>query len=161
MNAGRMPCTSAASILVTHDIGNMVGHALAAQHPDRIKTWVAMERAVAGDRPLGGAAQATPKPGTSTSTGPDEERLVAGRERIYLDRFGTSFPPIPPASTANRRGRHYAALYARPHAIHDAMAQFIAFPRDGDDNKAFLAKGKLTTCPSSCGSSSLWAWMMK
>ena len=40
--------------------------------------------------------------------------------------------------------RHYAALYARPHAIHDAFEQFVAFPQDGIDNQAFLAKGMLT-----------------
>jgi pimeloyl-ACP methyl ester carboxylesterase len=31
-----------------------------------------------------------------------------------------------------------------PHAIHDAFEQFVAFPQDGLDNQAFLAKGKLT-----------------
>ena len=41
--------------------------------------------------------------------------------------------------------RHYAALYARPHAIHDAFEQFGAFNQDAIDNKAMLAKaGKLT-----------------
>src|SRR5580693_5007017 len=29
--------------LVTHDIGNMVGYAFAAQHPDRVTRWVAMD----------------------------------------------------------------------------------------------------------------------
>ena len=39
---------------------------------------------------------------------------------------------------------HYAALYARPHAIHDAFEQFGAFSQDAIDNKALLAKvGKL------------------
>ena len=41
--------------------------------------------------------------------------------------------------------QHYAALYARPHAMHDAFEQFAAFNQDATDNKAFLAdKGKLT-----------------
>ena len=30
--------------LVTHDIGNMVGYALAAQHPDQVTRWVAWTR---------------------------------------------------------------------------------------------------------------------
>ena len=29
--------------LVTHDIGNMVGYALAAQYPDRVTRWVVMD----------------------------------------------------------------------------------------------------------------------
>src|SRR6478735_7874459 len=39
--------------LVTHDIGNMVGYAFAAQYPDRVKRWVAM------DAPLPGSATGT------------------------------------------------------------------------------------------------------
>ena len=38
---------------------------------------------------------------------------------------------------------HYAALYARPLAIHDAFAQFAAFRQDSVDNQKFLAEGKL------------------
>jgi pimeloyl-ACP methyl ester carboxylesterase len=29
--------------LITHDIGNMVGFAFAAQHPDRVKSFVIMD----------------------------------------------------------------------------------------------------------------------
>jgi pimeloyl-ACP methyl ester carboxylesterase len=38
---------------------------------------------------------------------------------------------------------HYAALYARPHAMHDAFSQFAAFRTDALDNRKFLAEGKL------------------
>lgn len=34
--------------LVTHDIGNMVGYALAAQHPDQVTRWVAMDAPLPG-----------------------------------------------------------------------------------------------------------------
>ncbi len=128
--------------LVTHDIGNMVGYAFAAQYPDRVKTWVAM------DAPLPGigswqAQLSNPKTWHFNFHGPDEERLVAGRERIYLDRFWDELSANPAAIDEATR-QHYAAVYAQPHAIHDAFEQFIAFPQDGEDNKAFLAKGKLT-----------------
>jgi hypothetical protein len=47
------------------------------------------------------------------------ERLVAGRERIYLDRFWNEFSANPDRfSEASRE--HYAALYARPGAMHPA-----------------------------------------
>jgi len=75
--------------------------------------------------------------------GPDEERLVAGRERIFLDRFYNELSAHPEKIDEATR-THYAALYARPHAMHDALEQFAAFPQDGVDNRAFLAKGKLT-----------------
>ena len=38
---------------------------------------------------------------------------------------------------------HYAALYARPGAMHAAFNQFAAFTQDAIDNKAFAARGKL------------------
>ncbi|MES2294702.1 MAG: alpha/beta hydrolase [Pseudomonadota bacterium] len=128
--------------LVTHDIGNMVGFALAAQFPARITKWVVI------DAPLPGvgnwAAQlSNPKTWHFNFHGPDEERLVAGRERIFLDRFYNELSAHPERIDEATRA-HYAALYARPHAMHDALEQFAAFTQDGVDNRAFLAKGKLT-----------------
>ncbi len=128
--------------LVTHDIGNMVGYALAAQFPKRITKWVVI------DAPLPGvgnwAAQlSNPKTWHFNFHGPDEERLVAGRERIYLDRFWNELGGDPSKIDEATRV-HYAKIYAQPHAIHDAFEQFVAFPQDGVDNQAFLAKGKLT-----------------
>ncbi len=72
--------------LVTHDIGNMVGYALAAQYPSRVESWVLMDAPLPG---LGNwAAQLTnPKVWHFNFRGPDVERLVKGRERILLDRF--------------------------------------------------------------------------
>jgi quercetin dioxygenase-like cupin family protein len=76
--------------------------------------------------------------------GPDEERLVQGRERIYLDRFYNELSADPSSIDAATRD-HYAALYAKSHAMHDAFEQFGAFSQDAIDNKALLAKvGKLT-----------------
>ena len=49
--------------------------------------------------------------------GPDVERLVEGRERIYLDRFWNEFSADPKTIDEATRG-HYAALYARPGAMH-------------------------------------------
>lgn len=130
-------------VLVTHDIGNMVGYALAAQYPDRITKWVVM------DAPLPGLgtwyAQLTnPKVWHFNFRGPDTERLVAGRERILLDRFYNDLSANP-AGIDDQTRDHYAALYARPGAIHNAFSgQFAAFAQDAEDNKALFAKnGKL------------------
>jgi len=128
--------------LVTHDIGNMVGYALAAQYRARITKWIVI------DAPLPGvgnwAAQlSNPKTWHFNFYGPDEERLVAGRERIYLDRFYNELSAHPEKIDEGTRA-HYAALYARPHAMHDAFEQFKAFPQDGLDNHVFRANGKLT-----------------
>jgi pimeloyl-ACP methyl ester carboxylesterase len=128
--------------LVTHDIGNMVGYALAAQYPTRITKWVVI------DAPLPGIGdwekiKQSPLLWHFNFRGPDEERLVAGRERIYLDRFYDELSADPKKIIEATR-RHYAKLYARPHAIHDAFEQFGAFNQDAIDNqKMLVAEGKL------------------
>ena len=38
--------------LVTHDIGNMVGYAFAAQHPERVKHYIAMDAPLPGIGPI-------------------------------------------------------------------------------------------------------------
>ncbi|HEY4264802.1 MAG TPA: alpha/beta hydrolase, partial [Micropepsaceae bacterium] len=116
-------------------------YALAAQYPQRITKWAVI------DAPLPGvgnwAAQlSNPKTWHFNFHGPDEERLVAGRERIFLDRFWNELSDDPRRIDEQTRA-HYSAFYARPHAMHDALEQFVAFPQDGIDNRAFLAKGKL------------------
>jgi pimeloyl-ACP methyl ester carboxylesterase len=125
--------------LVTHDIGNMVGYALAAQYPARISRWVVI------DAPLPGIGNwdtivRSPLLWHFNFRGPDVERLVQGRERIYLDRFWNELSADPKAIDEQTR-EHYAALYARPRAMHDAFEQFGAFSQDAIDNKALLAQG--------------------
>ena len=75
--------------------------------------------------------------------GPDMERLVKGRERIYLDRFWNDFSADPKNFDEASRV-HYAALYARPLAMHDGFEQFHAFDQDVIDNHEFLTHGPLT-----------------
>ncbi|MFE0500293.1 alpha/beta fold hydrolase [Lysobacter soli] len=130
--------------LVTHDIGNMVGYALATHYPDRVTSWVVM------DAPLPGmgtweAQLVNPRVWHFNFRGPGVERLVAGRERILLDRFYNDLGGDPSRIDEATR-QHYAELYARPGAIHNAFGgQFEAFSRDAEENKATFAKtGKLT-----------------
>jgi pimeloyl-ACP methyl ester carboxylesterase len=130
-----------AADLVTHDIGNMVGYAFAAQYPDRVTRWVAMDAPLPGIGPWDELLR-SPALWHFNFRGPDVERLVAGRERIYLDRFWNELSANPAAIDEATR-QHYAALYARPGAMHAAFNQFAAFAQDATDNKAFAASGKL------------------
>jgi pimeloyl-ACP methyl ester carboxylesterase len=127
--------------LVTHDIGNMVGYALAAQYPARITRFVIMDAPLPGIGPWDDITRSHALWHFSFY-GPDAERLVAGRERIYLDRFWNEFAADPRKFDEASR-EHYAKLYAMPGAIHAGMEQFKAFDQDAIDNKAMLAKGKL------------------
>jgi pimeloyl-ACP methyl ester carboxylesterase len=128
--------------LVTHDIGNMVGYALAAQYPARIARWVVMDAPLPGIGPWDEILR-SPMLWHFNFRGPDVERLVSGRERIYLDRFWNELSGNPKSIDEATR-QHYAALYARPGAMHSAFNQFAAFGQDAIDNVAFAAKAKLT-----------------
>jgi len=127
--------------VIAHDIGNMVGYAFVAEHRDRVRRFVVMDAPIPGIGPWEEVLK-SPLLWHFHFGGPDMERLVAGRERIYLDRFWNDFSADPRRFTEAER-RHYAKLYALPGAMHAGFAQFAAFEQDAKDNQAFLAQGKL------------------
>ena len=127
--------------LVTHDIGNMVGFAFAALHPARVRRFVLIDAPLPGVGPWDEILK-HPLLWHFRFGGPDMERLVAGRERIYLDGFWNEFSANPSRFSEAAR-EHYAALYALPGAMHAGFAQFAAFDQDAIDNQAFLAQGQL------------------
>jgi len=127
--------------LVTHDIGNMVGYAFAAQYPERVRRFVLFDAPLPGVGPWEEILK-NPLLWHFRFSGPDMERLVAGRERIYLDRFWNEFSASP-ARFSEAAREHYAKLYAQPGAMHSGFLQFAAFDQDAIDNKRFLDKGKL------------------
>jgi pimeloyl-ACP methyl ester carboxylesterase len=127
--------------LVTHDIGNMVGYAFAALHPHRVARFVLIDAPIPGIGPWEEILK-NPLLWHFRFGGPDMERLVAGRERIYLDRFWNEFSATPSRFSEDARN-HYARLYALPGAMHSGFMQFAAFDQDALDNKALLAKGML------------------
>jgi pimeloyl-ACP methyl ester carboxylesterase len=129
--------------VVTHDIGNMVGFAFAMEHPDRVRRFVLIDAPVPGVGPWEEILK-NPLLWHFRFGGPDMERLVKGRERIYLDRFWNEFSADPKHFDEASR-QHYAKLYALPGAMHSGFEQFHAFDQDAIDNRAWLAsKGKLT-----------------
>ena len=129
--------------VVGHDIGNMVAYAFVAQYPARVKRLVLMDAPIPGVGPWEEVLK-SPLVWHFNFRGPDVERLVAGRERIYLDRFYNELSADPSKWTEAARN-HYAALYAQPGAMHAAFSgQFGAFAQDAKDDQELLARGKLT-----------------
>jgi len=128
--------------LVTHDIGNMVGYAFAAQYPGRVGKFVLIDAPLPGIGPWDDIIRSHALWHFSFY-GPDAERLVKGRERIYLDRFWNEFSADPKKFDEALR-KHYAKLYAEAGAMHAGFEQFKAFDQDAMDNKAFVGKGMLT-----------------
>lgn len=131
--------------LVAHDIGNMVAFQFAAQHPERIRRLVLIDAPIPGVGPWEDILK-NPMLWHFRFGGPDMERLVAGRERLYLDRFWNEFSADP--ARFNEAARiHYARLYALPGAMRAGFAQFAAFDQDAADNRAWLATGARLTMP--------------
>ena len=128
--------------VVAHDIGNMVGYAFAAQYPARVTRLVLIDAPLPGVGPWEEILK-NPLLWHFRFGGPDMERLVEGRERIYLDRFWNEFSADPAKFTETAR-EHYARLYALPGAMHSGFSQFAAFDQDALDNQAFVASAKLT-----------------
>jgi pimeloyl-ACP methyl ester carboxylesterase/uncharacterized RmlC-like cupin family protein len=123
------------TFVVAHDIGNMVAYAYAATYPDKVERLVVMDAPIPGIDPWSEILQ---NPGVwhFNFHGPDAERLVAGRERIYLDRIWNDFtgdPGKPDEATRN----FFAATYAQPGGMRAGFAQFAAFSQDAKDNKVF------------------------
>jgi len=120
----------------------MVSYAFAAQFLERVTRWVIVDAPLPGIGPWDEIIR-SPALWHFNFRGPDVERLVQGRERIYLDRFWNELSANPKSIDEATR-EHYAKLYARPGAMHSAFNQFAAFTQDAIDNKTLSAKGKLT-----------------
>ena len=80
--------------VIGHDIGNMVAFAFAVAHQARTARLVMMDAPVPGIGPWEEILK-NPLLWHFRFGGPDMERLVAGRERIYLDRFWNEFSAKP------------------------------------------------------------------
>ena len=128
--------------VVGHDIGLMVAYAYAAQYPDEVERIALMDAFLPGV-------------GDWRSVwllrdlwhfhfyGKTPLRLVAGRERIYLEHFWNDFAADPHHSVSEADRRYYARKYAQPGAMPAGFETFHAFEQDAKDFAA-LAATKLT-----------------
>jgi pimeloyl-ACP methyl ester carboxylesterase len=127
--------------VVAHDIGNTVAYAYAASYPEKVERLVVMDAPIPGIEPWNEILQ-DPRVWHFNFHGPEAERLVDGRERIYLDRIWNDFtadPGQPDEATRN----FFTATYAQPGRMRAGFAQFTAFSQDAKDNQIFEQK-KLT-----------------
>jgi pimeloyl-ACP methyl ester carboxylesterase/quercetin dioxygenase-like cupin family protein len=123
------------TFVVAHDIGNMVAYAYASMFPDKVERLVVMDAPIPG---IGPWNQILLIPGVwhFNFHGPDAERLVDGRERIYFDRIWDDFSANPGEPDAATRVS-FTASYTRPGGMRAGFAQFAAFSQDAKDNEVF------------------------
>ncbi len=118
--------------IVGHDIGLMVAYAYAAQYPSEV------DRIVLMDAFLPGVGQ------WQTVWllrdlwhfhfyGETPLRLVAGRERIYLEHFWNDFAADRTHSVSEHDRRIYAKAYAQPGHMRAGFEVFRAFEADAKD----------------------------
>jgi pimeloyl-ACP methyl ester carboxylesterase len=125
--------------LVGHDWGGPVAFALAAAHPEAIRTLAIVDVTVPGIGP--DISQGGRRWHHAFHMTPDlPEALVQGRERVYLTWFYESF--------SWRRGAFAAAdvdeylrTYTDPGALRAGFSFYRNLPNDIADNRALLASG--------------------
>ncbi|WP_213806006.1 alpha/beta hydrolase [Granulicella sp. dw_53] len=129
------------AFVVSHDIGIMVAYAYTALYPDKVERLVVMDAPIPGIAPWDQIVL-DHRLWHFSFWGPDEERIVQGRERPYLDRIWNAFSADPHQPDEATRA-FYTAQYAQPGAMRTGFAHFQAFSQDADDNKLFQ-RTKLT-----------------
>jgi pimeloyl-ACP methyl ester carboxylesterase len=123
------------TVVVSHDIGIMVAYAYAARYPDKVERLVVMDAPLPGIAPWDELVR-MPALWHFSVRGPEAERLVRGRERIYLDRIWNDFTGDRGKPDEATRA-FYAAQFAQPGAMRAGFAQFTALSQDAADNRIF------------------------
>ena len=121
------------AVIIGHDIGTMVAYAYAARYSDKTEKLAVMDAPVPGITPWNDIVR-DPRLWHFDIGGKDIERLVAGRERIYLDRFWNDFAGDPSKVDEATR-EHYAKIYADEGRMHAAFNQFNTIRKDAEKNK--------------------------
>ena len=128
--------------IVGHDIGLMVAYAYAAQYPADVQRIVLMDAFL---------------PGVGDWThvwllrdlwhfhfyGETPQKLVTGRERVYLDHFWNDFAADRNHSVSEADRQIYTHAFAQPGAIHGGFGYFSNFEQDAKDFAGF-SRTKLT-----------------
>jgi pimeloyl-ACP methyl ester carboxylesterase len=128
--------------VVGHDIGTMVAYAYASRYPDKVDKLVVMDAPVPGIAPWDQIIL-SPQLWHFNFGGPHAERLVAGRERIYLDRFWDEFAGDPSRIDEATRA-YYTRQYAQPGAMRAAFAQFNTIAANDVADNRVSSRTKLT-----------------
>jgi pimeloyl-ACP methyl ester carboxylesterase len=128
--------------VVGHDIGLMVSYAYATMYPSEVEKLVLLDAFVPG---VSGWEDVYNSPAIwhFRFYGPTPEKLVAGRERTYFERFWNDFAADETHSIPEAERVAYTAAYSKPGRMRAGFAYFESFPQTAKDF-ADLSKTKLT-----------------
>ncbi|MFG1900276.1 alpha/beta fold hydrolase [Micromonospora carbonacea] len=127
--------------LVGHDVGTMVAYAYAAAHPDQVSRLVLTEAPIPDESIYAFPALTAAGPGVwnfgffNLANGLPE-KLVAGREPLWVDRFTDSIM-VHKGSIGAGDIEEYARHLRDPAHLRASFAYFRAFGQDVVDNAAY------------------------
>jgi pimeloyl-ACP methyl ester carboxylesterase len=125
--------------LVGHDIGLMVAYAYAAQYPDEVASITLMDAFLPGVGDWQKVYLLRDK-WHYNFYGETPLKLVAGRERIYLDHFWNDFAADPNHSVSEADRERYTKIYAQTGRMRAGFEYFRAFYQDAEYFAAFAKK---------------------
>jgi len=126
-------------LLAGQDWGGSTAFAFAAAHPDKVRRLAVLEA-----MPAGPWTETVPASGGTWFAGfhqiPDlPERMVAGRERVYLDWFFRAFSATPGVPTPAAVDE-YVRCCSRPGAMASAFARYRGTSRQIEHNTRHLSR---------------------
>jgi pimeloyl-ACP methyl ester carboxylesterase len=150
--------------VVGHDFGVLAAYGLAAQHPERVRTFAALEFLLPGTGMMEEWWQ--PKPGgnflwhMAFQSLPDmPTSLIQGREEMYLKYFFSTFAYDPSAITSDDLARYVSALQ-QSGGLRSSLGLYRAWFESGDQ-VAELAQEPLTMPVLALGGEACMADMAK
>lgn len=128
--------------LVGHDWGGPVAFALAAHHPEAVRSLTILDVAIPGDgMEMSQGGRRWHHPFFRTPDLP--EALLAGREHIFLEWLFDNYGYRTDAVSREDRAE-YLRTYTKLGGFRALLAYYRAFPTDAADNAAIVAqRGKL------------------
>lgn len=141
--------------LVGHDWGGPTAYALAAAHPDAVRTLTILDVTIPGDGSPN-ISQGGRRWHHALHQTPDlPEALITGREDIYLTWFYRNYGARPDA-ISEADIAEYLRVYRQPGALRAGFGYYRAIPRDIADNAATAAAFKLPMPVLALGGDRSW-----
>ena len=126
--------------LVSHDAGSSIAFALVTQWRDQFAGWLMMDFPIVGGSLQYNQVRTLSYHFALHEQEPLFERLVAGRERLYLDYFYRVLTPGGGLPMTPGVVDEYVRAYSRPAALHNGSRYYQAWPQDEVDNRLAMAQ---------------------